>query len=60
MWREIDSRTPERDRTERHRGSRAGTEVVPNDFDDHRSALTRDLELPRGKGRERVHTRHQE
>ena len=60
MWREIDSRTPERDRAERHRGSRAGSELLPDDLGDPRSALTRDLELPRGEGRERVRTRHQE
>lgn len=54
MWRDIDPRTPEPERAERSRGGRAGGQELPDDLDDPRSALTRDLDLPRGSTRERV------
>lgn len=56
MWRDIDSREPERDRPEPGRSMAGGTteaQFAPGS-DDPRDVFTRDLELPRGSSRERV------
>jgi len=62
MWREVDPRDIDRDRPTLSRGSRAGT---PELFErgstiDPREALTRDLNLPRGRSREPVRVREHE
>jgi hypothetical protein len=58
MWRDHDPREDERERSELSRGSRGG--VTPDEQSptiDPRDVFTRDLELPRGRARERVRAR---
>lgn len=62
MWRDIDPRSPERDRPEPGRGRvGGGMEVEPaGGSEDPRDVLTRDLDLPRGPSRERVRANNRE
>jgi len=62
MWRDIDPRSPERDRPEPGRGRvGGGMEVEPAaGSEDPRDLLTRDLDLPRGPSRERVRANNRE
>jgi DNA-binding MarR family transcriptional regulator len=55
MWRELEPRTPDRERVEPSRGSgTGGTADGPSVSIDSRNVLIRDLDLPRGSTRERV------
>lgn len=55
MSRDIDPRSEQRDRPAFERGGRAGADDGRAAFaDDPRAAFTRDLDLPRGRSRERV------
>ena len=61
MWRDVEPRNLENERPSPSRGSRCGTEgPQATETLDPREALTRDLELPRGRRRERVRLREQE
>lgn len=57
MWRDVEPRGPERERSEDGRGRSGGTQP---DFAeasaDHRDALARGVDMPRGPRRERVRT----
>lgn len=58
MYRDIDPRTDDRDRAEMPRGGRGGADPDRSlDAHDPREALTRDLDLPRGRAREHVRSR---
>ncbi len=55
MWRDVDSREPERERAEDGRGRSGGSQAGAEDGSaEPREALTRQLEMPRGSGREQV------
>ncbi len=62
MWRDIDTRVPERERPEPGFGRVSGqTEVESGPVsDDPRDVFTRDLDLPRGSSRERVRVNDRE
>lgn len=64
MWRDLDSRRDEReerDRLELSRGARAGSDSGRTPAPDaDRDDFSRDLNLPRGRVRERVHVRDRE
>jgi DNA-binding MarR family transcriptional regulator len=62
MWRDIDPRAEERDRPEPGRGRVGGTTEVDSvgASNDVRDVFTRDLDLPRGRSRERVRVNERE
>lgn len=56
MWRDVDPRDQERERSEDGRGRSGGAEAqFPEASGESRDALSRELDLPRGPKRERVH-----
>lgn len=55
MWREVEPRASGRERAEPSRGSRSGVSEMGTEAPENaRDPLTRDLDLPRGRTRERV------
>ena len=62
MWRDIDPRTPERERPEPGLGRVSGQNEMESGHvsNDPRDVFTRDLDLPRGSSRERVRVKDKE
>lgn len=62
MWRDIDPRTPERERPEPSLGRVSGQNEMESGSvsSDPRDVFTRDLDLPRGSSRERVRVKDKE
>jgi hypothetical protein len=62
MWRDIDPRTPERERPEPGLGRVSGQNELESGqvSNDPRDVFTRDLDLPRGSSRERVRVKDKE
>src|SRR5690348_4802417 len=62
MWRDIDPRTPERERPEPGLGRVGGQHEMESGqvSNDPRDVFTRDLDLPRGSSRERVRVKDKE